>query len=276
MKTSYESINALSATNGEVLEIHHRNSSEVSIVFKPNIKILITKDVYLRHYFYVGKVFSRKEIEEIKKELRLQDLYKYGLMLLKRGAYSSFEIHERLLAKSGNNYNDADAALKLLIENNLINDRLFAENFLDSKANSPSYGNERIKDELLNFKHLDSGIVESLVFPSENERAEALMKRFLRQNNDSYQEKKRKLWELLNKYGYEKGTIASLIESLNFDDEEENENRKKALEKALRLYASRYEEKELKRRCYNYLLQKGYNLEGFETLYRGFKNDEKN
>ena len=117
--------------------------------------IVLSKDAFTNFFLYEGKEVTAKELSEMEKEGALDELLRYGKRIASKGAYSSYEIKEKLYQK---NPKTAAKVFQNLIDSGFIDDKMLAQDIFEVRL-SEGYGEERIKRELLSKKHIDPEII---------------------------------------------------------------------------------------------------------------------
>lgn len=219
--------------------------------------IVLSKDAFTNFFLYEGKEVTAKELSEMEKEGALDELLRYGKRIASKGAYSSYEIKEKLYQK---NPKTAAKVFQNLIDSGFIDDKMLAQDIFEVRL-SEGYGEERIKRELLSKKHIDPEIIASLDSSnlSKKEAKDLLPLYEKKYSSSSNQERREKIKMALLRRGFSEKEInesLSLISSLPASKEVFNAT--KEARSFYRHYGRKYNGKELDNRVVMALLRKGY------------------
>ena len=245
--------------NGKIIKQVKIGKKKVVIVFDDASKLEISPNTFTEYNLYPKKPLSDKTIKEIKKRDSFDKYYQYALNTVSMKDISEKALREKLV-KKGAKQSDINEIIKSLRRYNLINEADIVKDYLEY-AEYKLYGENRIKDELYK-KGVDKKYIDEIRFDDsrELEKAKSLMKKSERKyESSSYQDKKRHLYDLLLRYGYDMNIASSAVDSLNsFDKKSELTNLKKEYKKIYDRYKNKYEGHELTEKVVNYLLRKGY------------------
>ena len=235
--------------------------NKVSITFDNKTKLSVDKDVYSNFYLYENKEVSKKEYQQILSLNDTNTLLQYALKIRSKALYSEYQMREKLYNKDATKA-EVDKIIKILKGYDLINDAALASD-LTEYYNSLNYGKNKIIHKLSE-KGIFQSEIDKIKFPINKERNKA-------QNVLNKLEKKYEKYNTSSK----KSHIYNAYISLGFDPEVANEfsnkikesSHKDELDKLKNDYqkvkirlSRKYKGKELKQKCINSLLQKGYKL----------------
>ena len=106
------------------------NKKDVVITFTDRSKERLSLEVLANFYLYEGKTVSHKELNDIKKMSNQASLLKYAMSLLSKGHYSEWKMREKLYNKETSK-SDVDNIIKILKNNDLINDKMLALDWVE-------------------------------------------------------------------------------------------------------------------------------------------------
>lgn len=253
-------------STGNLIKKIKFNKNNIVLVFDDE-KVSISKDAYSMNYLYVGKELSKKEIQQLIDFSSLDKALSYAMSLLRRQHYSEYRIREKLYAKEYEK-KDIDNVIKFLKRNDLINDEMFAFDYIEY-ANEKCFGKHRIINELKD-KGIFDETINRLKFPESMERKKALelLKKLEKKNeNLSYDKSKQKIYASLIQYGFDHHMASEVIEKMKDKNEKnENKNLKKDFDKLYLRLSSKYEDKELIDKLYKGLKNKGYRYSDIKKI----------
>ena len=234
-------------------------------------ELVVSKDTFTNHFLYEGKDVSAQEIFQLEKENSMDDLFRYGKRLALRGAYSSFEMKEKLFAKNPKN---AAKVLLNLINEGFIDDKRLAHDIFETKL-LRGYGEERIKRELLLEKHIDVGIVNSLDAKKlDKKEARDLIPLYEKKYAScSNKERREKIKLSLLRRGFSEKDIDSALSELSpIPNSLETKNAICEAGVFYRRYQRKYNGKELYYHLEMALLRKGYDKRAIQKALEEIKD----
>jgi len=224
-------------------------------------KLELSSEVLSSFYLYQGKNLTTKEKKEIIAYNESISLLSYALSLRKKAIYSEYRFREKLYAKGGSK-DSIDRVIKKLKDYDLINDKMFALDYLEY-ANSIGYGKNKIVNKLKEKGIFDKEI-DKLSFPQRKEisKAKLLLPKMERKYSKYNNEQKRNhIIGALISQGYDRDVINFVINDIKpSSSKEENKKLDKDFEKMIIKYKSKYDDYELKERVINSLRNKGYKI----------------
>lgn len=253
-------------STGNVISNIKFNKKNVVLYFNKD-KVSISPDAYSLNYLYVGKVLSRKEINELTEFSKTDEALKKAMSLLKKGHYSEFHIREKLKEKEFDS-KTINAVVKFLKNNDLINDEMLANDLMEY-FNEKNYGKNRIINELRN-KGIFDVTISKLKFPESLEKKKA--KEYLQEIeprliNLSYEKKKERLYTSLMGRGFEMNVVLSTLEGLkNKDEKQEKKNLNRDFSLIYMRLSRRYEDEELKEKIFKAMKNKGYKFKDIQKM----------
>ena len=237
------------------------NKKDIVISFTDRSKERLSKEVLASYYLYEGKTLSHKDISEMKNYSAVASLMKYALSLLKKGHYSEWKMREKLYAKEAKK-SDVDRVIKSLKNNDLINDKMLAEDLIE-------YGNERNlgKNKIIN-ELSQKGIFEDVIakyrFSSSLEKKKALANLSkLEKKYDRYphEQKKQHIYRGLISLGFDSDIASEVLNRISMPKQKEEKDKlERDFQKVLFSLKRKYEGNELKNKVVTSLRGKGYKV----------------
>ena len=221
----------------------------------------LDKNFYPNFYLYQGKDISNKELKKIKESNGTAALLEYALKIRQKSLYSEYRMREKLYDK-GASKEQVDQVIKVLKQNDLIDDKAFIEEHIEY-YNSLNYGKNKIISKLV-----DKGIfmekLEKINFPISTERKKAnnqlpkLEKKYSKYND---REKKQHIYNALISLGFDNQIAKETADKAKESSyKEENAKLEKDFSKAYERLKRKYSKKELRSKLINYLASKGYKI----------------
>ena len=235
--------------------------NKVSISFDTKSKISIDKDIYPNFYLYEGKEVSKKEYNEIVSLNDSNALLQYALKIRSKALYSEYQMREKLYKKEASK-KDVDKIIKILKSYDLINDTALAGD-LTEYYNSLNYGKNKIIHKLSD-KGIFQSEIDKIKFPINRERNKAqnvlnkLEKKYEKYNTSS---KKSHIYNAYLELGFDVDIAREFSNKVKDNSsKDELDKLKNDYNKVKTRLSRKYKGKELKQKCINSLLQKGYRL----------------
>lgn len=235
--------------------------NKVSIIFDNKNKLSVDKDIYPNFYLYEGKELSKKEYNEIVSLNDTNALLQYALKIRSKALYSEFQMREKLYDK-GASKSEVNKIIKILKGYDLINDSALA-NDLTEYYNSLNYGKNKIIHKLSE-KGIFQAEIDKIKFPIVKEKNKAqnvlnkLEKKYEKYNTSS---KKAHIYNAYISLGFDVDIASEFSNKIKESSHKDELDKLKNDYSKVKLRLSRkYKGKELKQKCINSLLQKGYRL----------------
>ena len=250
-----------SRSSGKIISKVKINKKNVVISFVDRSKLTCVNEVLANFYIYEGKELSYKEIKEIEDFNNSSSLLKYALSLLKKGHYSEWKMREKLYNKEGKK-KDVDKVIKILKDNDLINDKMLVLDTIEY-GSERNIGKNKIIQDLVN-KGIFMENIPSNAFVHSNERKKALAnlpKLEKKYDKYSYEQKKQHIYNALISLGFDNDiALEALSHIKGKNQKEENDKLVKDFDKALIRLKRQYDGYELKNKVISSLRSKGYRL----------------
>lgn len=250
-----------SKSSGKIIDKIKINKKNVVITFTDKSKLDCVPEVMANFYLYKGKTLDSKTIAEIKKYNASASLLKAAMSLLKRGHYSEWKMREKLYKKEAKK-SDVDNVIKILKNNDLINDKMLILDTIEY-GNERNIGKNKIIAELVS-KGIFKENIPSSSFNKVNEKMKAinnLAKLEKKYDRLSYEDKKKHIYGALLSLGFDNDVALEAINNIKpIKDSDEKNKLNKEFDKALFRYKRNYEGYELKNKVVTYLKNKGFKL----------------
>ena len=244
------------------------NKKDVVISFADHSKMRLSLEVLANFYLYEGKTISNKELKAIERLSERAGLLKYAMSLLSKGHYSEWKMREKLYNKEASK-KDVDDVIKILKDNDLINDKMFALDLVE-------YGNERNLGKNKIIQELSSkGIFEEVItkcrFPESLERKKAsnsLPKLEKRYAKYPYEQKRQHIYKALLSLGFDHDiALETLNKMSNIKPKDEQNKLERDFAKVLARLKRNYEGYELKNKVIASLRSKGYKMKDILNMW---------
>lgn len=249
------------------------SKKKVWLYFSDGEKLALAPSVFSDFYLYVGKKLSEKDYRHLKQENEIGSLREYAYSLVAVRSYTGKQIADRLYKKKATRAM-VEAIVQDLTNHSLIDDDRYVEDFLEV-ARDRHYGEYKIKQELAR-DGISEAKIAAIEFDETDEYAKGLdlLPSFEKKyEKTSFRERKRRIYEAYLLRGYSPDTIERILAILSPKDEDsENTSLKRDYEKAMRLYANRYQGRQLKEHLIKNLMQKGYNYTDIESVMEEAKH----
>ena len=235
-----------------------KKKNDYILTFDNDLQLKMNEDIFTDYYFYVGKVFSQKDIDEITKRIARSKGYSYAYNLLMNKIYSSKNIYLKLVNIKKLTSYEALLIIDELKAKKIIDDRRYAEELV-VELNDKGYGHERIVQTLLDDGV--SGDVYEVNYDSDlelekaNKHLSSLERKF---NLLSLKKQKESIFNAYLRLGFKKDIINLVLSSRNqYDLLGEYDNLKRDYLK-ITYRLSENEVKEQKQKIIEKLIRKGY------------------
>lgn len=235
-------------------------------------KIVVSLDNLSRKGLKKLSMIEKKTIDELLEDEKVVLAYQACIRKLAMKDRTRKEMYDFLTQKTELNIKQINDLIELLESKNYINDANYANSAV-SNLTSLLQGKHRII-KTLKQKGIPLDLIEAALQQDDEETeiknalryAEKVMPTI---KDLSLKMKQEKLSIKLMTQGYEYNIIDVVMKSLNFSEDERNQlaNCKKAAAKAVKRYASKYEGSALRNRVYEYLAQKGFEVDDINTVF---------
>ena len=240
------------------------------VIYVDKKKIDVPMEVYPNFYLYEGKEISNKELKDIENATNNNKLLIYAMKLRQKSVISEYKLREKLYAKEASK-KDVDYVIKVMKAYDLVNDEALAQDYLEY-YNSLNYGKNKIKTKLSE-KGIFEEYINKLKFPASNELKKAknilpkLEKKYDKYNSSS---KKQHIYNAYIQQGFDIDVAKEMIGQVKSSNPKEEQSKLKSDYQKVKTRLSRkYQKKELKQKCIQSLLKKGYRLNDIIKVVEG-------
>ena len=241
---------------------------KVVIKLKDETRIETAKEVFASFYIYKGKILTDKEINDIYKENRVYELYKYARKISTKRVYSEHKMREKLYLKTDNTM-DVNEVINKLKKAGLINDTEFVKEYVEY-ANNKNIGKKKIKAKLQE-KGVFNEEINKIHFDEKLEYKKAktyLDKLDVKYDKYNYNAKKDKATKYLVSQGFDLNVALSVASELSAPKhKDEVKKLKPDFDKAVRQYKGKYSGREFKDKVFQSLLRKGYKMNDIISMW---------
>ncbi len=249
---------------------------KVLIYFDDGDTLEMLPNTYVEYPLYVGKEVDETLILEIKRRNKKDKVFTSALKTISSSSVSQKRFIERM-KNLGYKEKESIEALKHFISSSLYDEY---SNFLDNLhlLEDKLYGHKRIAMELTNKGFPIKMINEIKIDKSKevNKAKEHLKKLNDRLYKENLKTKKRKIYQALLRLGFLESTINEVIGQIKENDPKfiQKELKKECLVILNRYKRKEEEEKTLRVKVINYLMNKGYKYNEIKKTMEEIKNGE--
>ena len=225
-------------------------------------EISLFPTVYSDFFLYEGKELSETELKDIQKKNAYAKSLQIAYNYIAEKEYSVADLRKKLQLK---NIPETQilSIIDTLLEQNLLNDRRYAEDVVEI-FQARYYGKNYIIKKLQE-DSISSSIISSFIFDNEKEKEkmDTLLPLFLRKHEkDNQRMKKEHLYREFLKYGYDSEMILNILSHVeNSCMEDEMEKCRKELQKYQVHYQKKYSNYEYHKRIIATLMRKGFSYD---------------
>lgn len=193
-----------------------KNKNRVNVYIDENFAFGIDIEILYKYSLEVDMEIDESFIEDVLQGEEQNRANNYALNLLSYRWRSECEIRNSMNTK-GYSQDTIDNTIKFLKEQELIDDRRFAESFIKDKINFRDWGSYRLKQELFS-KGVSKNIVDEVIekyCDDEFERAMNLASKKIKSyKNDDKNAIYRKLGGYLQRKGYSYDVISKVLKEI--------------------------------------------------------------
>jgi SOS response regulatory protein OraA/RecX len=254
---------------GKIIESITSKRKQIIIAFLSGENLTLSPDQFTQDYYYVGKVISSKEFEQINLASQTQPFIDYGFRLLSKGRYTEYQIREKLYHRKAIKP-QVDEVITRLKQAHLIDDQTLMKDWVHH-FQQRGYGERVIREKLFE-KKFSGELIQTLILDQSiqdekiNQLTIQLNQKYSRLSQRlKLETMKRRLLER----GYELKLITACLLKLPQDDSAtELVNLAEDIKKGKRLYEKRFAGAHLQEKLINFLLRKGYNYSIIKRLLK--------
>lgn len=215
-------------------------------------------DVIIKYNLLNKKDISSEELDNIIKENNKLNCYYDSIKYINKRLRTENEIR-KYLSKETNDINIIDNTIKLLYDNNYINNELYIKSYINDEINIGSDGPNKIKNDLIN-KGFNINDINNYLDNIDNNIWMDKINKYIsnkiknNHNTSSYMLKNKIIMYLVNK-GYYKDMVIDILNSYDIIDKSILDNEYRKAKKRL---SSKYQGSELDKKVKEYLYRKGF------------------
>lgn len=228
-----------------------------------NDQFYVTEDTIVRFFLTKGKAITVEELDEIKAFAQCSYAKNLALYHLSFKTRTVKEVKD-YLSRHEVDVNTIDHVINMLQEEKWLDDRQYAETYVQSNRHSGDKGPYVLRQKLVQ-KGVNKSLIEEVLAKSDfaslaEEIAAKLLKKY--SGKIPYQAFLRKIYHNLLSRGFSSQNSSSAISKISpdKDDDEDYELLLAELEKQDRRYRRKYEGDELRQRLKLALARKGYDF----------------
>ena len=246
--------------------------------FDDEDKIYLSEDTIVHFFLNVDKKLDDADLEEIQSYDQFAQGKSLALYYISFKMRTSSEVRKYLSEHEIDNTDQIDEVINVLTKNNLINDKAYAENFIEGKISMGSAGPYQIKQKLIT-KGIDPLIIDQALSNIYDEEKQIdVAYKLAEKTNRTYGQKltlkqlKDKIIQNLMNKGFTYSISSIALESLELETDEENETQLlyTALEKVAKRYNKNYEGYERKQKVTQALARKGFSYDDISSALRDY------
>ena len=247
----------------KIIKYKKMSKGRYKITFDTN-EVILYEDIIIRNNLLLLKDIDLETLEKVLDENRKYEAYDISLSYIEIKLRTEREIRD-YLEKKGFDISLINETINRLKRDNLINEKLYVEAFINDKINLTTWGPFKIKRVLLDLSISEEIIDEYLYKIKEDVFEEKLDKIInkkigMMKNKSLFLIKNKLSFDLFN-LGYDKDMINNSLNKLEKDD---SESMKNEASKAYNKYSKKYSGKELELKIKNHLYAKGYKVSSFD------------
>ncbi len=260
-----------SYTLKSIIPLRHHKNELVFSIDGSNISLELADQIIEQYDLKVGQVIDRELFDSLKDLEQVSRAYNKALKYLTLKDYTYYQMKTKLMNNGDFDDTQLDATLELLKEKNLINDKLFAMNYLQRCMRIGIGLNKAIYN--LRSYQIDNVLIdqclEEIDTDEEYEAAISLIETYYHRNNSfSHKNVIKKIREKLFLKGFTNETIEKAMSDYDFeyDNQKEKELLNKDFQKLFNKYSKKYSGSQFKNKLVDSLLRKGYNYDDIKKL----------
>lgn len=241
-------------------------------------KVYICEDTIVHFFLTKDKNMTEQDLEAIVSYDQFAQGKALAIYYLSFKARTKKEVQKYLIEHEIDE-NQIDLVLSALMDNGLINDKAYAENFIQGKIAMASSGPFQVKQKLMEKglarDNIDDVLAEFYDEENQIEVATKLSEKVVRTKASrlTLNQLKQKIAQNLTSKGFSYAIASIAIDSLELEADEENELDllDAELEKAYRKYSRNYEGYDLKNRVTQALARKGFDFGSIASALRDYE-----
>lgn len=201
----------------KIIKYEKKGNNKYRIYLENNKTIDIYEEVILKHNLLYKKEITPDILEKLSSDNDKEDIYNKCIKYISVRMRSIYEMKEYLKRKQIED-ELINNIIEKLINNNLLNDELFAKAFIHDKLNFTTMGPYRIEQELKKHK-IESNIIHKYLFDIDDEVFDNKINKQITKlikSNKKKQDLKNKIYKNLLSLGYSNEMILRNLNNYNF------------------------------------------------------------
>ena len=221
-------------------------------------KLFTYEEIILEEELLISKKITPSQMERIIEKNKYYDCYYSALKIIKRVSKTRLELFLKL--KEEYDEEIVNKVLDNLEQHNYINDRIYANSYLNSQINTTYHGPSRIKRDLKN-KGISSDIIEEVMIQYTDDIQREKLNKIINKKIKSNHNKSsivliRKLKNELQIDGFDSELVNYIISNIRIEDD--SDIREKEYNKIKSRLEKKYSGKELEYKIKEKMIQKGF------------------
>ncbi len=236
-------------------------NNEYELIIDNGTVVKLYDNTILRYNLLIKKEFSEREFKEITQYNDEQAAYYLSLKYLNKKLRTKLEI-EKYLKKKEFNSKSINQAIKRLTDEGYLNNKKFAESYINDEYNLTNNGPGKIKYNLIKLGISEDEIIIDKDFSF---KIEKLINKKIKLNNKlSTYALKLNITNYLINLGYPQEMFINYLEDITVDD---SNLIKKDYEILKKKYARKYDKYKLESFIKDKLYKKGYQIEAINSIF---------
>lgn len=199
-----------------------KKNSSVELFFEDGSSIVVDYGVVVSNGIRKNDDLSPNKIEYLLNRSEFKKIQNYAFRFLGLRNHSSLEIKLKLFKKKFP-HDLVIEAVDDLLERNILNDRQFAQQYLEEKTAKGKYGPGKVKSELIK-KGISREIIGDLFSKVDDTQTletafQLAVKKQKSIKEKDFKKNKQKIFYYLHTKGFDSDTITGVLKKLNLDDE---------------------------------------------------------
>ena len=221
-------------------------------------KLFTYEEVILKYELLLKKTITDSLMNKILDDNKYYDCYYKALNIIKRSSKTRYELFIKL--KEEYSEDIVNKVINELEKQNYINDRIYANSYLNLEINTTYHGPYRIRRDMEN-KGIDDSIINEVMISYTDEIQEEKLKKIITKKINSNHNKSnvfliRKLKNELKMDGFNLNIVDSILSDIKIKDD--SSIREKEYQKLKKKLEKKYSGSELEYKIKEKMIQKGF------------------
>lgn len=199
-----------------------KKNSSVELFFEDGSIILVDYSIVVSNGIRRNDDLDHEKIEYLLNRSEFKKIQNYAFRFLGIRNHSSLEIKLKLFKKKFP-YDLVNEAVNDLIERNILNDRQFAQQYLEEKIAKGKTGPSKIKSELIRKGISREILLDLFASVDDIQSIETALKLAIKKQKSikekDYKKNKQKIFYYLHTKGFDSDVISQVLNKLNLDEE---------------------------------------------------------